>query len=197
MTSSYQWKGYGIKNVRLDDDLWYQGVCMHIDDQAWVVHLIVYGTDTWGVNSYAKWCLSAKVTLILIIQQKKHIWKWNSYIIFPDNSKVAEIHDVMFSYAHVCNSDLIVLKHWHSCDFFKGNAFFSTVNHFIWTVYIQVTAFLDSNSEKKINVSARDVGKQIMPILFSNHILLLVIIMFRLHQNWQISILNVWFWTLW
>ena len=31
-----------------------QDVCMHIDVQAWVVHLIVYGIDTWGVNNYAK-----------------------------------------------------------------------------------------------------------------------------------------------
>ena len=34
--------------------VWYQGVCMHIEDQAWVVHLIVYGTDTWIGNNCAK-----------------------------------------------------------------------------------------------------------------------------------------------
>ena len=32
----------------LPSTLWSQDVCMHIDVQAWVVHLIVYGIDTWG-----------------------------------------------------------------------------------------------------------------------------------------------------
>ena len=45
------------ENVRLDDNQAPFGprMCaMHIDVQAWVVHLIVYGIDTWGVNNYAK-----------------------------------------------------------------------------------------------------------------------------------------------
>ena len=32
----------------------YQGAWKHIDDQTWVMHLIVYETATWGVNIYAK-----------------------------------------------------------------------------------------------------------------------------------------------
>ena len=40
------------------------GWCMHINDQAKVVPPIVYGTDTWEVNNYAK------ATLISTIQKK-------------------------------------------------------------------------------------------------------------------------------
>ena len=61
--------------------LWCQGVCMHIDDQVWVVHLIVNGTNTWGVNNYEKYCVSAKANLISAIRKKEYIQLWNWYIL--------------------------------------------------------------------------------------------------------------------
>ena len=40
-------------------------------------------------------------------------------IVFPDNSNVAQMHNSICFPKHVfLNSDLIILKHWHSCEIF-------------------------------------------------------------------------------
>ena len=129
MTSYCQWKCYGIskKNERKcatwwwPSTLWYQGVCMHIDSQAWVVHLIVYGTDTWGTLEQLCiiMCFSKSDSdFNYSTEKKQRIWIWSWYISLPDDPKVAEIHNFICFPMHMFffYLDLTVLKHWHSCE---------------------------------------------------------------------------------
>ena len=55
----------------LPSTLWSQDVCMPIDVQAWVVHLIVYGIDTWGVNNYENSVFQEKWFWFQLFNRKK------------------------------------------------------------------------------------------------------------------------------
>ena len=56
---------------------------------------------------------------------EKHIWIWNWYIAFSDNSKIAQIRNYICFPMHIfINSDLTIFKLWHSCEVSWWNAFF-------------------------------------------------------------------------
>ena len=46
---------------------------MYADDQAWVVHLLVFGTDAWAVNSYVWNSVFQKKNLFWLFQKPNEI----------------------------------------------------------------------------------------------------------------------------
>ena len=177
MTSYCQWKCYGISKKD------WKKMC----DLMMTKHPLVPGyvhahrCPSLGCASNSQWDRHLRGEQLGIImcfsksdsdfnfQQKKVFGYEIDTLFFQMTQRLLKLITL---YVFLCTcffySDLTVLKHWHSCEISQGNAFFTTVNHFIWRVYIQVTAFLGSNSEKKFNVSAWEVAKQNVPILLSN-----------------------------